>query len=183
MPGSPVTPPPATWCRDSSPVTTEGSPPAPDPPRPRPANTIPEIVMIAAEERAALRTLLRALRLLPADSDWHATVWSPRVAAAPATLSRTLRDRVTFTGADERPESDVLATADIAVVASDGDRTAPGTLVRALGAGAVAVASRLPVYEEILADGELGSLFEPGEAQTLAAHLERLISDPGTLQH
>ena len=57
------------------------------------------------------------------------------------------------------------------MLASDGDRTAPGTLVRALGAGAVAVASRLPVYEEILADGELGSLFEPGEAQTLAAHL------------
>ena len=53
----------------------------------------------------------------------------------------------------------------------------PGMLVRALGAGAVAVASRLPVYEEILADGELGWLFEPGEAQTLAAHLERLI-DP-----
>jgi hypothetical protein len=45
------------------------------------------------------------------------------------------------------------------------------------------VASRLPVYEEILADGELGSLFEPGEAQTLAAHLERLISDPVTLRH
>ena len=44
--------------------------------------------MIAAEERAALRTLLRALRLLPADLDWHATVWSPRVSAPPATLSR-----------------------------------------------------------------------------------------------
>ena len=157
--------------------------PGADPPQPRPANAVPQIVMIAAEERAALRTLLRALRLLPPDLDWHATVWSPRVSAPPATLSRTLRDRVTFTGADERPESDVLATADIAVLASDGDRTAPGTLVRALGAGAVAVASRLPVYEEILADGELGSLFEPGEAQTLAAHLERLISDPGTLQH
>src|ERR1700743_3771356 len=82
--------------------------------RTRPANAVPEIVMIAAEERAALRTLLRALRLLPPDLNWHATVWSPRVSAAPATLSRTLRDRVTFTGADERPESDVLATADIA---------------------------------------------------------------------
>ena len=69
------------------------------------------------------------------------------------------------------------------MLASDGDRAAPGTLVRALGAGAVAVASRLPVYEEILGDGELGWLFEPGEAQTLAAHLERLISDPGTLRH
>jgi glycosyltransferase involved in cell wall biosynthesis len=157
--------------------------PGADPPRSRPANAVPQIVMIATEERAALRTLLRALRLLPAELDWHATVWSPRVSAPPATLARALRDRVTFTGADERPESDALATADIAVLASDGDRAAPGTLVRALGAGALVVASRLPVYEEILGEGDLGSLFEPGEAQTLAAHLERLISDPGTLGH
>jgi glycosyltransferase involved in cell wall biosynthesis len=157
--------------------------PGADPPQPRPINAVPQIVMIATEERAAVRTLMRALRLLPADLTWRATVWSPRVSAPPATLARALRERVTFTGADERPESDVLANADIAVLASDGDRTAPGTLVRALGAGAVVVASRLPVYEEILADGELGSLFEPGETQTLAAHLERLISDPGTLHH
>src|SRR6202021_4010867 len=46
-----------------------------------------------------------------------------------------------------------------------------------------AVTGRLPVYEESGADGELGLLFEPGEAQTLAAHLERLISDPDTLRH
>jgi glycosyltransferase involved in cell wall biosynthesis len=157
--------------------------PAADPPQPRPANAIPQIVMIAVEERAAQRTLLRALRLLPAELAWHATVWSPRASAPAATLARALRDRVTFTGGDERPESDVLATADIAVLASDGDRSAPGTLVRALGAGAIAVASRLPIYEEILAEGELGWLFEPGETQTLAAHLERLISDPGTLGH
>jgi glycosyltransferase involved in cell wall biosynthesis len=157
--------------------------PGADPAPPRPANAVPEIVMIATEERAALRTLLRALRLLPAELEWHATVWSPRASSPPATLARALRDRVTFTGADERPESDVLATADIAVLASDGDRTAPGTLVRALGAGAVAVASRLPVYEEILADGEHGWLFEPSESQTLAAHLARLISDPDTLRH
>jgi len=157
--------------------------PGADPPQRGPANAVAEIVMIASEERAALRTLLRALRLLPTDLEWHATVWSPRISTPPATLSRALRERVTFTGADDRSESAALATADIAVLASDGDRIAPGTLVRALGAGAVAVASRLPVYEEILADGELGLLFEPGEAQTLASHLERLVSDRATLGH
>ena len=86
-------------------------------------------------------------------------------------------------GPDDRTEAETLADADIAVFASDGDRTTPGALVRALGAGAIAVTSRLPVYEEILADGEFGELFEPGEEQTLAAHLERLISDPATLEH
>jgi hypothetical protein len=33
------------------------------------------------------------------------------------------------------------------------------------------------VYEEVLAEGERGFMFEPGEEQTLAAHLESLLSD------
>jgi glycosyltransferase involved in cell wall biosynthesis len=157
-------------------VITPGS----DAPTDRPANQVPEIVMVADEERAALRTFLRALRGLPAELDWHATVWSPRPAAPPATLGR-LRDRVTFVDAHEYGDAQLLATADVAVFASDGDRPAPGTLVRALGAGAVAVASRLPAYEELLGDGERGFMFEPGEAQTLAAHLTRLVAEPKLL--
>ena len=50
--------------------------------------------------------------------------------------------------------------------------------MRALGAGAVPVASRLPAYEEVLGEGERGLLFEPGETQTLAAHLTRLVAEP-----
>ena len=103
-------------------------------------------------------------------------MWSPRPSAPPATLGR-LRDRVSFVGEPELSEAEALAAADVVVLASDGVRPMPGTLLRALGAGAVPVASRLPVYEEILAEGEHGLLFEPGEVQTLAAHLERLLSD------
>ena len=33
------------------------------------------------------------------------------------------------------------------------------------------LASRLEVYEEVLADGERGLLFEPGDVDTLAAQL------------
>jgi predicted metal-dependent phosphoesterase TrpH len=51
--------------------------------------------------------------------------------------------------------------------------------VRALAAGVVPVASRLPVYEELLGEGEYGFEFEPGEVETLASHLERLASEPG----
>ena len=76
----------------------------------------------------------------------------------------------------EYGEAEALARADVVVLASDGDRPTPGTLVRALGSGAVVVASRLPVYEEVLADGEHGLMFEPGETQTLGAHLQRLIA-------
>jgi PHP domain len=64
------------------------------------------------------------------------------------------------------------------VVASLGVAAAPGLLVRALGAGAVPVASRLGPYEEVVCrDEDLGLLFEPGDVDTLAAQLERLIRD------
>jgi hypothetical protein len=34
------------------------------------------------------------------------------------------------------------------------------------------------VYEELLVDGEYGDAFEPGDAQTLASQLSRLVADP-----
>jgi hypothetical protein len=155
--------------------------PGADPPAPRPANDVPELVLIATEERGAQRTFLRALRMLPTDVPWHATVWSRRPAAPPATLGKVLGERVSFVDVSEYGEAEALARADVAVLASDGDRPTPGTLVRALGSGAVVVASRLPAYEEVLADGEHGLMFEPGETQTLGAHLERLIAHPRDL--
>ena len=42
-------------------------------------------------------------------------------------------------------------------------------LVRALGAGAVPLAARVPVYEEVLRDGDLGLHFQVGDVDVLAA--------------
>ena len=66
----------------------------------------------------------------------------------------------------------------MAVAASLGHAPAPGLLVRALGAGAVPIAARLPAYEEVLGDGELGLLFEPGDVDVLAGQLERVAREP-----
>ncbi|HEY2656720.1 MAG TPA: glycosyltransferase family 4 protein, partial [Solirubrobacteraceae bacterium] len=68
-----------------------------------------ELVMIAEEERAALRLFLRALRALPESPPWRATVWSSRPLASPATLSRRLRERVTFSDALTRTADEVAA--------------------------------------------------------------------------
>ncbi len=144
----------------------------------RPEHPVTRLLMIATEERAALRVFLRALRLLGTDGQWQATIWSPRATAPPATLGRSLRDRVTFADVGAMSEAEALAGADVVVLGSEGVRPTPGTLVRALGAGAVAVASRLPSYAEVLGEGEHGLLFEPGEAETLAAHLRQLIDEP-----
>jgi predicted metal-dependent phosphoesterase TrpH len=137
-----------------------------------------DIVYAAEEERGALRLFLRALRRLPASLPWRATVWSRTPGAQPATpLSRSIRDRVRFTGPDEGSEAQALARAHVAVAASSGVAPSPHLVLRALGGGAVPVAARLPAYEEALRDGELGLLFEPRDADTLAAQLERLIGD------
>jgi predicted metal-dependent phosphoesterase TrpH/glycosyltransferase involved in cell wall biosynthesis len=138
----------------------------------------PELVLISDEERPAVRTFLRALRRLPLDVPWHATVWSPRGIQPPGALRRELRERVAFVGPDEYDEAALLARADVAVRASSGAVPVPSGLLDAVAAGAVPVASRLPVYEELLERGD-GLLFEPGDVETLAAQLERLVRDPG----
>jgi glycosyltransferase involved in cell wall biosynthesis len=137
-----------------------------------------EIALVADEERPALRTLLRALRRLGTERDWRATVFSPRGAQPAGPLRQELRERIAFVGPQDCGEDELLARADIAVRASGGLAPAPGGLVRALAAGCVPVAARLPVYEELLGDGEHGLLFEPGDAETLAAQLARLVADP-----
>jgi predicted metal-dependent phosphoesterase TrpH len=67
------------------------------------------------------------------------------------------------------------------VAASAGLAPAPQLVLRAMAGGAVPVVSRLPQYEEVLRDGELGPLFEPRDALTLSAQLERLLRDPKLL--
>ena len=137
-----------------------------------------EIVFSAEEERGALRTFLRALRRLPPALPWRATVWSRWPEAHPTvSLSRALRDRIHFAGPEHGSEAQHLARAHVAVAASSGAAPAPQLVLRALAGGAIPVAARMPEYEEILREGELGLLFEPHDSETLAAQLERVISD------
>ena len=144
----------------------------------------PEIVFSAEEERGAMRLFLRALRRLPAELDWRATIWLRDPASAPAvSLSRRLRERVRLAGPADGSEAQHLARATIAVAASAGAAPAPQLVLRALAGGAVPVVARLPQYEEALRDGELGLLFEPRDAVTLAAQLERLIAEPQLVVH
>jgi predicted metal-dependent phosphoesterase TrpH/glycosyltransferase involved in cell wall biosynthesis len=147
--------------------------------RARPDGGPPEIVFSAEEERGALRLFLRALRRLPVEPDWRATIWLRDAASAPAiSLSKRLRERVRLAGPGDGSEAQHLARATIAVAASAGAAPAPQLVLRALAGGAVPVVSRLPQYEEALREGELGLLFEPRDAITLAAQLERLVGDP-----
>ncbi len=140
-------------------------------------HALTHFVFVAEEERAALRTFLRALRLLPAATNWRATIWASRPLATPAALGGRLTERVQVVDADAMPLDGVLADADVLVLGSDGAAPIPGVLVRALASRIVPVASSIPVYAELLADGARGLQYPPGDAQTLAANLLQLVGD------
>jgi glycosyltransferase involved in cell wall biosynthesis len=129
------------------------------------------------EERGALRLFLRALRRLEPLADWEAIVISARGPSSSTPLRPELEQRVSYANPEDLTEEDGLASFDILVAASDGAGPAPTLLLRAMNAGVVPVASRLPVYEEALDHGERGLLFEPRDMETLAAQLARLVDD------
>jgi predicted metal-dependent phosphoesterase TrpH/glycosyltransferase involved in cell wall biosynthesis len=136
-----------------------------------------QILFVEHEERAALRVFLRALRRLDARTPWRATVVSARGESSAAPLRAALRERVRFLAPEDGSPAPLLAAAEVIVCASEGVLPAPGPLLQALAAGAVPVASRIPVYEELLDEGERGLLFEPRDEDTLAAQLARLIDE------
>jgi predicted metal-dependent phosphoesterase TrpH/glycosyltransferase involved in cell wall biosynthesis len=137
------------------------------------------ILFCVEEERGALRLFLRALRKLPLDSAWEVIVWAEGQVDPLLRLNRRLRERVRLAGPQDASPDELSAAADIVCAASGGPRPAPGAIRRAIAAGAVPVASHLPIYAELTADGERGLLFPVGDAQTLAGQLARLIGDPG----
>lgn len=71
---------------------------------------------------------------------------------------------------DERV-ADLFAATDVAVVPR-GDGGTSGSLILALSLGVPVVAADRPTYRELLANGEAGWLFSPGNAASLAESLE-----------
>ncbi|MGH2954471.1 MAG: PHP domain-containing protein, partial [Solirubrobacterales bacterium] len=149
-------------------------------PFPQPAAGDEQPVKIAfctLEERGALRLFLRALRRLSLTAPWQAAVWLPP--GAELRLGKRIRDRVRVVRAREASPAELVAAADIACVASGGPRPAASVVRTALATGTVPVVSHLPLYEELIREGELGLAFPPGDAITLAGQLERLIGERG----
>jgi glycosyltransferase involved in cell wall biosynthesis len=138
----------------------------------RPDGAPLRLLFVDVEERQALRVFLRGLRRLGTDVPWEATVVSKQGPSSSTPLREELRERVRFVADGE---DEAIARADVIVAASTGTRPAPALVTRAVAAGAIPVLSRLPVYEE-LADAD-GLLFEPGDTETLAGQLKRLIAD------
>jgi predicted metal-dependent phosphoesterase TrpH/glycosyltransferase involved in cell wall biosynthesis len=134
------------------------------------------IAFCLEEERGALRLFMRALRRLPLDAAWEAAVWTPE--AYELRIARRLRERVFAVGPRQADPDALIAGADVVCVASGGPRAAPNVIRKALATGAVPIASHIPLYEELTRDGEVGLLFPPGDAITLAGQLGRVLHSP-----
>jgi glycosyltransferase involved in cell wall biosynthesis len=131
--------------------------------------------------------MLAALARLPMTLSWRL------VHIGGGALAQSLKEeaarlgiagRIEWRGA--RPQPEVLAAyreADIFVlaakVAPDGDRDGlPNVLVEAQSQRLACVATHLPGIAELVDDGGTGLLVPPGDRQSLAAALARLIADP-----
>ena len=73
--------------------------------------------------------------------------------------------------------SDLFAAADVAVVPR-GDGGTSGSLILALSFGLPTVAADCKTYRDLLSNGEAGWLFQPGDAESLAAALEAAFRAP-----
>jgi predicted metal-dependent phosphoesterase TrpH/glycosyltransferase involved in cell wall biosynthesis len=135
------------------------------------------VVLVDDEERGALRLALRALRRLDTATAWRVTLLSDRGPSLLSTIRADVRARIRVVDRAGADLAGVLVGADVVVAASDGAAPAPHVLLAAVAAGVVPVASRLPVYEEIIGAGELGLLFEPRDLDVLAVQLQRLVED------
>jgi glycosyltransferase involved in cell wall biosynthesis len=96
------------------------------------------------------------------------------VGAAAADDSR-IRARTSFVPSER--VADLFAVADLAVVPR-GDGGTSGSLILALSFGVPVVAADRPNYRGLLANGEAGWLFEPGDPESLARALDVALSAP-----
>ncbi|MEI6447105.1 MAG: PHP-associated domain-containing protein [Actinomycetes bacterium] len=135
------------------------------------------IAQVIGSERGSLRNTLRALKRLPGEG-WRAKIALTPGTPHPTAIAPAIRDRIEIVDLDGGGEAAFLHGADLVVVGGGASAVRPQALIEAVAAGAVPVASSLPVHEELLSDGALGPGFTPGDAETLAAQLRTLIEQP-----
>ena len=158
----------------------------PPPRRPYVGGPVRILSVCRLVEKKGIDDLLRALARIK-DLEWEFVhVGGGELAAPMKALAQALGigDRVSWVGA--LPQDAVLAeyrVADIFAlacrVARDGDRDGlPNVLVEAASQGLPCIATRVSAIPELIHSGETGLLVEPGDADALAAALERLIAEP-----
>ncbi len=124
--------------------------------------------------------LLRALVLLPEDVVLHVVGRGDLVAEYQALAAKLgLMGRVTFhTDVSDEALPAVVRSARLFVLPSvSGPENGPLVVLEAMASGVPVLATRIPGVREMLRDGELGPLAEPGDAKDLARLIEACRAD------
>lgn len=130
----------------------------------------PQLVFVDNVERQTLRLVLRALRRLPEDVPWRATIATD--APVPA-LRASLRTRIGFIPVAEA--ADALRSASVVILPALGHAPRPTPVALAAGSPVIPVISDLPAFQELA--GGRGLAFPPGDADTLGDQLRRLVTE------
>jgi len=94
-------------------------------------------------------------------------------------LPSAVRDRVMFLGAaSDGDKAAALRTADVYVAPNTGGESFGIVLAEAMAAGTVVLASDLPAFRRLLADGGHGVLFPNQDVDDLSSRLSALLDDP-----
>lgn len=163
------------------PGSYELTPPGVDPATPdQDAGDTLRIAFADSEEKGALRLFLRALRRLPPELDWTATIFSEDPGEVVVRVARAIRDRIKVIGPGQASLAELLSTSHVFCAASAGLRPSPSAVRQALAAGAVPVVSAISRYAELVEDGR-GLLFPTGDPVTMAGQIARLGRDRSQL--
>lgn len=134
------------------------------------------------EEPGALRLFLRALRRLPPELDWTASIYSEEPGEVHFRVAKAIRDRIKVIGPSQASLAELLSHSDVFVAASNGPRTDQAAVRQAIASGAVPVTTTISRYVELIGDGQRGLLFPAGDPVTLAGQIERLARDRQLLE-
>jgi phosphatidylinositol alpha-mannosyltransferase len=133
------------------------------------------------EPRKGLPVLLAAWpEVVHARPDARLLVAGPGdIDEAESTVPEDVRDSIRWLGRiSDDDKATMLASSDIYVGPHTGGESFGIVLVEAMAAGATVVASDLPAFRTVLAEGAAGQTFPNGDSSALAATLLRLLDDP-----
>lgn len=136
-----------------------------------------KIAFSAREEPGALRLFLRALRRLPDDLEWTATIYSDEPGEEMIRVAQAIRHRIKVIGPEQASLADLLSHSDVFVAASNGPGPDQFAVRQAIASGPVPVTTTIGRYVELVGDGQRGLLFPGGDPDTLAGQIERLARD------
>lgn len=101
------------------------------------------------------------------------------VAEAERAVPDHARDSIRWLGRiSDEEKAAMLASSDVYVGPHTGGESFGIVLVEAMAAGPTVVASDLPAFRAVLADGAAGVTFPAGDASALAAAVDRVLRDP-----